>query len=482
MFKQPFVEYSAPLVNAATPTITAEPQSSSTVNVGGSVSLSVTANAGDGGTLTYQWYSNTANNTSGSIVSGATSATYTPPTTTAGTLYYYVVVTNTNNSVNGTKTATTTSSVAEVTVNAIVNAVTPTITAHPQGSSTVNVGGSVSLSVTANAGDGGTLTYQWYSNTANNTSGSIVSGATSATYSAPTATAGTLYYYVVVTNTNNGVNGTKTATQTSSVATVTVNVVVVPPPPSNDANLQDLTVSKSTLSPAFDADSTHYTLLLPCDDSTVTINAVAPLGGGTVSYTVDGQAATKDVVARNIGTTAVRVRSTAAAGTTHKDYTVDVIRPFPKSIIVQYWNDILAVDQSQTKFTHFQWKDAGGEPVGKDRPYLSLVTDNVPPTGTYNVEVTTSNGQKTPVCVGVQTKPWAVTSSLTVYPNPVSGTMTVKNPDYESVHIIELFDLNGQLVGQYSSSEATSNIDVSGLSSGLYVLRAGRQTQKIIIE
>ncbi|MCX8525367.1 hypothetical protein OF897_15720 [Chryseobacterium formosus] len=45
------------------------------------------------GTLTYQWYSNTTNSTTGgTLISGATSATYNPPTSAAGTRYYYVVV------------------------------------------------------------------------------------------------------------------------------------------------------------------------------------------------------------------------------------------------------------------------------------------------------------------------------------------------------------------------------------------------------
>jgi hypothetical protein len=67
--------------------------------------------------MSYQWFSNTENNnTSGSLINGATGISYIPPTTTTGTRYYYVVVTNTNNSASGTKTATTTSNTAEVTV------------------------------------------------------------------------------------------------------------------------------------------------------------------------------------------------------------------------------------------------------------------------------------------------------------------------------------------------------------------------------
>ena len=58
---------------------------------------------------TFQWYSNTENNnTTGTIIPGATEANYTPATTTSGTVYYYCIATNTQGSV--------TSDVATVTV------------------------------------------------------------------------------------------------------------------------------------------------------------------------------------------------------------------------------------------------------------------------------------------------------------------------------------------------------------------------------
>ena len=58
---------------------------------------------------TFQWYSNTENNnTTGTIITGATEANYTPATTTSGTVYYYCIATNTQGSA--------TSDVATVTV------------------------------------------------------------------------------------------------------------------------------------------------------------------------------------------------------------------------------------------------------------------------------------------------------------------------------------------------------------------------------
>ena len=109
---------------------------------------------------------------------------------------------------------------------AIVNAETPVITQQPHGKSQTfepNTATSVTtpLEIAATIGDGGTLTYQWYSNTSNSTSGgTLINGATNKTYTASTEAKTTTYFYCVVTNTNNAVNGTKTASATSNIATV----------------------------------------------------------------------------------------------------------------------------------------------------------------------------------------------------------------------------------------------------------------------
>jgi hypothetical protein len=70
---------------------------------GAAVTLPEDARTDDDDTvgLTYQWYSNSANsNTGGTLISGATAASYSPPTNSAAdTGYYYVVVTNSAGSV-----------------------------------------------------------------------------------------------------------------------------------------------------------------------------------------------------------------------------------------------------------------------------------------------------------------------------------------------------------------------------------------------
>ena len=160
-------------------TATATAGGSTTFYQGSNVSLSVNTSAG----FTYQWYNN------GTVISGATAATYTA-TTTAN---YTVKITNTNGCISNASNA------IAVTVNTI-----PTPTVSAGGPTTFCAGANVVLSTTVMAG----MTYQWYSN------GTIISGATSSTYTATTAANYTVKY----------INGAASSTL-STATTVTVNAL-----------------------------------------------------------------------------------------------------------------------------------------------------------------------------------------------------------------------------------------------------------------
>jgi hypothetical protein len=92
------------------------------------------------------------------------------------------------------------------------------ITAHKPSSKSVSATAGSSASISVTTAGSPTLTCQWYSNTtAANTDGSAVSGATAATYNTPESlTAGTYYYYCVVTSSCDN------SKDTSDVFTVTI--------------------------------------------------------------------------------------------------------------------------------------------------------------------------------------------------------------------------------------------------------------------
>jgi uncharacterized repeat protein (TIGR02543 family) len=104
--------------NAEIPSITVQP-SDVTVELGQPAELSITATVSRG-TLSYAWYATGADvNSGGSLVSGDSSATFSPPTTVLGVTYYYCVVTNTDNAASGAKTAYIVSDAAKVEVEAL---------------------------------------------------------------------------------------------------------------------------------------------------------------------------------------------------------------------------------------------------------------------------------------------------------------------------------------------------------------------------
>ena len=279
------------------PSITTQPNPISEC-MGATNTLSITASGGTP-SLTYQWYSNVANNnTSGSLISGATSSIYTPPSSTSGTHYYYCIVSASGNAcgsttsnavsvfipntlVTGTHNTTALSvcvgynpaaltisaptsgmapytyqwqlngvnisgetslsydapiigtagtySYSCITTDACGNSVSsspkvitvlpdPSISSQPVASSTVCPNNLLSISI---VGSGGTpsLTYQWFSNiTASTSGGTLITGETNSSYSVPTTTSGTYYFYCVISAAGSGCNSI-----TSNLSTVIVS-------------------------------------------------------------------------------------------------------------------------------------------------------------------------------------------------------------------------------------------------------------------
>jgi gliding motility-associated-like protein len=178
------------IVNPA-PKITTQP-TSSTFCLGGSPTVLSFTISGVIGAPTYQWYSNTSNsNTGGSIISGATNATYTPPAGAAGTFYYYCII------------SLPTGGCSSITTNAATITILPnaTITGQPTPTQNLCVGVTIPNSLTVSySGGTGIPTYQWFSNTTNTTTGgSPIAGATAASYTPPPfIIPGNYYYYVTV--------------------------------------------------------------------------------------------------------------------------------------------------------------------------------------------------------------------------------------------------------------------------------------------
>lgn len=177
------------------PTITTQPLTTQTLCQSTvPQDLEVIANGGIGSGYSYQWYSNTTNsNTSGTLIPGATNSMYTPPTGTVGTTYYYVIV------IENEPGCSVTSQASEVNINPA-----PSFTSQPT-SETICFGNSFNTLNISFSNGVGTPTYQWYSNTVNDsTSGNPIAGETSNSFTPPSGTVGTVYYYAIITFTSGG--------------------------------------------------------------------------------------------------------------------------------------------------------------------------------------------------------------------------------------------------------------------------------------
>ncbi|SEQ42837.1 gliding motility-associated C-terminal domain-containing protein [Hyunsoonleella jejuensis] len=177
------------------PTITSQPIISQELCQGSTPQdLEIQVTGGLGTNYEFQWYSNTANaNTGGTIITGATNAIFTPPTTAVGTLYYYAEITQPNPG------CSVVSDVSEVIINQA-----PTITNQPI-SETICFGEAFNTLSVAFANGVGTPTFQWYSNTVNDTTtGTPIAGETGTTYTPPSGMVGTVYYYAIITFSSGG--------------------------------------------------------------------------------------------------------------------------------------------------------------------------------------------------------------------------------------------------------------------------------------
>ena len=194
----------AQVIIVPAPTITTQPASSSVCENGTPTLLTVAYSNGTG-TPTYQWFSNTTNNTiGGTAIAGATTDSYSPPSTSVGTLYYYCEITFTSGGCTSVLSTT-----AEVIINPL-----PTVSTQPTTTQSICVDGTIDPLTVAYAGGVGTATYQWYSNTTNaNSGGTLITGATNNSYTpAAFTTAGTYYFYATVTLSGNGCGSTTSNT------------------------------------------------------------------------------------------------------------------------------------------------------------------------------------------------------------------------------------------------------------------------------
>ena len=447
--------------NYVTVTVNALPTASNAVNNSrtGAGPVIISASASSGATL--DWY---ANATGGSVLSGGNGVTtFTTPSISVTTTYYAQA----RNSTTGCLSS------SRIPVVATINgSFSPGSVSADQ---SVCSGSTASgfASITDASGGTGTITNQWQSSTDNVTFNDIP-GATSTTYSpssltqttyfrraATTSTDGTIYSNVVtitvnpLPNTAIAVDGSR-----SGEGCVVINVTVNGGEtadwydvPSGGSILSGGTGTTSFTTPSIPTTTDYYAqarnATSQCNSAsrTTVIAAInSPLPVTILNFT-----------ARKADNTVLLNWSTASEQNS-KDFQVQF------STDGQNWTTvgIIAAAGNSTSIQEYSFVHAN--PVYGIN-YYRLLQQDLDGRSTYSKVISIIFTSQTKV--------------ILVYPNPVVDG--ILNLQLQNATVVSLYDNIGKLVLRQQLFAGAQQLDVSKFAKGLYQLKAGEETLKIII-
>lgn len=263
------------------------------------------------------------------------------------------------------------------------------------------------------------------------------------------------------------------------------------PPLSSDATLSSLTVSAGTLTPAFSASVTEYTITVAHSVSSITIATTANDGNATIT----GDTGTQLL---SVGTNAYNIVVTAEDGTTTKTYKVRVTRQSPplssdatlSSLTVSEGTLTPAFSASIIDYTvnveydiegitiHATANDGNASVSGTGvksldegaNPFDIVVTAEDGTWKTYTVVVTRATN---PVGIeGIYTD-----NGIQIYPNPITDYFSVKGITGQAM--LSVYTAYGKIVLQ-RKVQAEENIPASNLPSGIYLIHVEGTTFKVV--
>ena len=353
------------------------------VCAGNPFTLTATASASEGATLSYQWQKN------GVDISGATSATYTVTPTSPTSDIYTCVVTATQGS------CTKSQETDGVTVNVIEAAYVGTITVANQ---TICINSHATL--TANVSDNvGNLHYQWKKGTEN-------VGTDSPTYETPNLTT-TTTYTVNVTASNDACSATDSKTVTVTVLNPTVTFSSLTGPEGVcDGQTATLTANASTTSP--------FTLQYSWNNGaygTSNTKSYTLTGTGSRTFTCKVQA--------------INISPACASNPVEKTITVNIYNPSISNASIYPSTQAICAGNSTTLTAHadvnptdatvsYQWKKDGSNISG-----ANSATYDATEAGTYTCVITATQGG----C----SKSATTTAATVTVSDPNVGTLSVNN-------------------------------------------------------
>jgi hypothetical protein len=349
--------------------------------------------------------------------------------------------------------------------DAVINAATPVITTQPLSAAYTTNDAAAALTAAATVSDGGTLTYQWYS-----TDGGAIAGATGDSYTPETETAGTRYYYVVVTNTNTGVNGAQTAIAISSFAVITVN------PPATVTYTVQLSANNTGYGTVWGADVYDA-------GATATVVAIAAGGYRFVNWTKDGVVESTNnpyyfTVTGDVDLTANFV--IAETGLTKVIITED----FDKYVVTK-WGSTFALDLA--KLESEGYTVTGCKWYKNDEEIGTGFTYTADPANPNKLEIGARYSYVLIISAlfEIHSTDKVITgfsayTSLLAYPNPVQSGSAITIEGVTEGSAIEVYSQTGMRVSHtiVTGTPATLTLQVP---AGIYIIRTAIGEVKIVV-
>ncbi|MDR3296733.1 MAG: T9SS type A sorting domain-containing protein, partial [Prevotellaceae bacterium] len=158
-------------------------------------------------------------------------------------------------------------------------------------------------------------------------------------------------------------------------------------------------------------------------------------------------------------------------------------------IVIQFWNDILAVNRNyytngslDISGTGYQWYVDDTPSPGDTMSYI-YGQPRLERGLKYQLRFFLLSSKDTMCTEPVYFIPQV--SALAVYPNPVrDAQLTVRHAQFEgSARLLSIYTTSGKLVYSQNASEGeTTTLNVAHLPQGLYLVRAGRHVATVLIE
>jgi hypothetical protein len=277
-----------------------------------------------------------------------------------------------------------------------------------------------------------------------------VSGTTSYTWSLPSGWSGTSTSNTISTTSGSSGNITVAASNacgTSSVQTLSVTVNPLP----------TITVNSGSI----------------CSGSSFTISL-----GGASTYTIQGGSAVVSPTAN----TSYSVTGTSSAGCTSSALAISnvTVNPLPTISVSSSTNQLCigsAATLSATGASSYTWNPSG---TGSSIVISPTVNTTYTITGTdaNGCQNTTTITQNVMNCGGMSVLELNNSHVISVFPNPTNGILLIK---YDADKFeIKVYNVIGELVSLAFGEHGKSEVDLSSQSAGIYFIKVGSVTKKVI--